>query len=86
MEKVKRQQTAHVIANQLYVSYIKFVSVRDSIAVFKTIFGKQAKQQKVYLRNLGYCPTMYIIFDAIIALLSFPRLISHKPSKSLTTT
>ena len=35
-----------------------------------------------YLKNLGYCPTMYIMFEAIIALLSFPRLISHKPRRS----
>lgn len=35
-----------------------------------------------YLKNLGYCPTMYMMFEAMIALLSFPRLISHKPRRS----
>ena len=35
-----------------------------------------------YLRNLGYWPTMYMMFDAMIALLSFPFFCSHNPSKS----
>lgn len=34
------------------------------------------------LRNLGYCPTTYIILLAIMALLSFPRFCSHSPNKS----
>ena len=32
-------------------------------------------------KNLGYCPTTYIILAATIALLSFPFLFSHKFSK-----
>ena len=37
------------------------------------------------LRNLGYCPTTYIILLAMIALLSFPLFCSHRPSRSLIT-
>jgi hypothetical protein len=37
------------------------------------------------LKNLGYCPTTYIMLLAIMALLSFPFFCSHKPSKSLMT-
>jgi len=36
-------------------------------------------------RNLGYCPTTYMILDAIMALLSFPFFCSQRPSKSLIT-
>lgn len=34
------------------------------------------------LKNLGYWPTMYMIFDAIIALLSLPLFCSHNPNRS----
>ena len=40
----------------------------------------------IYLKNLGYCPTIYMMFEAMIALLSFPRLISHKPRRSCRIT
>ena len=33
-------------------------------------------------RKRGYCPTTYMMLDAMIALLSLPRFCSHKPSKS----
>lgn len=33
-------------------------------------------------RNRGYCPTTYMMFDAMMALLSFPRFCSHKPNSS----
>lgn len=33
-------------------------------------------------RNLGYWPTTYMMFDAMIALLSLPRFCSQSPSKS----
>lgn len=36
-------------------------------------------------RNLGYCPTTYMMLDAIIALLSLPFFCSQRPSKSLIT-
>merc|ERR1719507_878352 len=36
-------------------------------------------------RNRGYWPTMYMMFDAMIALLSLPFFCSHNPSKSLMT-
>ena len=38
-----------------------------------------------HLRNLGYWPTMYMIFEAMIALLSLPLFCSHRPSSSLIT-
>ena len=39
----------------------------------------------VYLRNLGYWPTMYMMFEAMMALLSLPLFCSHKPSNSFMT-
>lgn len=33
-------------------------------------------------RKRGYCPTTYIIFEAITALLSLPRFCSHRPRRS----
>mmetsp|Transcript_53360 Transcript_53360/g.115845 ORF Transcript_53360/g.115845 Transcript_53360/m.115845 type:complete len:224 (-) Transcript_53360:86-757(-) len=36
-------------------------------------------------RKRGYCPTTYMMFEAITALLSLPRVNSHKPSSSLMT-
>ena len=36
----------------------------------------------IYRRNLGYWPTMYMILEATIALLSLPRFISQRPSNS----
>lgn len=35
--------------------------------------------------HLGYCPTMYMIFEAMMALLSFPLFCSHSPKRSLMT-
>ena len=37
------------------------------------------------LRKRGYCPTIYMISEATTALLSFPRLISQSPRRSLIT-
>lgn len=34
------------------------------------------------LRKRGYCPTMYIMLEAMMALLSFPLFCSHRPSRS----
>mmetsp|Transcript_9498 Transcript_9498/g.23767 ORF Transcript_9498/g.23767 Transcript_9498/m.23767 type:complete len:274 (+) Transcript_9498:1421-2242(+) len=36
-------------------------------------------------RKRGYWPTMYMILDAMTALLSFPRVCSHMPKRSLMT-
>mmetsp|Transcript_48320 Transcript_48320/g.114985 ORF Transcript_48320/g.114985 Transcript_48320/m.114985 type:complete len:234 (+) Transcript_48320:1624-2325(+) len=36
-------------------------------------------------RKRGYCPTTYMMLEAMTALLSFPRVISHSPSRSLMT-
>ena len=38
-----------------------------------------------YLRNLGYWPTMYMMLEAMMALLSLPLFCSHRPSSSLMT-
>lgn len=38
-----------------------------------------------HLRNLGYCPTIYMMLEAMMALLSFPLFCSHSPSNSLIT-
>lgn len=56
---------------------------------YKLRFFRKRERRKwlllFYLKNLGYCPTIYIMFDAIIALLSLPRLISHRPRRSWRT-
>ena len=47
------------------------------------------KKRQCARRKRGYCPTTYMMFDAMIALLSFPRFCSHKPNSScsnITTT
>mmetsp|Transcript_1809 Transcript_1809/g.4478 ORF Transcript_1809/g.4478 Transcript_1809/m.4478 type:complete len:202 (-) Transcript_1809:440-1045(-) len=36
-------------------------------------------------RNLGYCPTTYMMLEATTALLSFPRFCSQSPNRSLMT-
>lgn len=51
----------------------------NSNSLFTTVF----KNFQCALKNLGYCPTMYIILEAIMALLSLPFFCSHNPSKSL---
>ena len=38
-----------------------------------------------HLRNRGYCPTMYMMLEATMALLSFPLFCSHRPRSSLMT-
>ena len=38
------------------------------------------------LRNLGYCPTMYMMLEATMALLSFPLFSSQRPSSSYSHT
>ena len=38
------------------------------------------------LRNRGYWPTMYMMLEAMIALLSLPRFCSHNPSSSCAHT
>lgn len=50
----------------------------NSNSLFTTVF----KNFQCALRNLGYWPTMYMIFDAIIALLSLPLFCSHNPKRS----
>lgn len=56
---------------------------------YKLQFFRKGEKRKglllFYLKNLGYCPTIYIMFDAIIALLSLPRFISHRPRRSWRT-
>ncbi len=49
--------------------------------------NKQMNKQMetTHLRNLGYCPTMYMMLEAMMALLSFPLFCSHSPSSSLIT-
>ncbi len=34
------------------------------------------------LRKRGYCPTMYMMLEAMMALLSFPFFCSHNPNRS----
>ena len=53
----------------------------NSNSLFATVF----KNFQWALRNLGYCPTMYMMLEATTALLSLPLFISVKPSRSLMT-
>ena len=53
----------------------------NSNNLFATVF----KNFQWALRNLGYCPTMYMMLEATTALLSLPLFISVKPSRSLIT-
>lgn len=51
----------------------------------KSLLMTVLRKRQCMRRNLGYCPTMYMIFDAMIALLSFPLFCSQRPSKSFIT-
>merc|ERR1719500_2030184 len=53
----------------------------NSNSLLTTVF----RNLQCALRNLGYCPTMYMMLDVMIALLSLPFFCSHSPSKSLIT-
>lgn len=58
---------------------IKFkLPCMNSNSLLTTVF----KNFQWALKNRGYCPTMYMILDAIIALLSFPRFCSQSPRRS----
>src|SRR5262249_43347687 len=57
------------------------VSCINAKSLLTTVF----KNFQWAFRNLGYWPTVYMIFDATTALLSLPRFISHKPNRSLMT-
>lgn len=50
----------------------------NSKSLLTTVF----KNFQWALKNRGYWPTMYMIFDAIIALLSLPLFCSHNPNRS----
>ena len=58
-----------------------WVSCMNSKSLLTTVF----KNFQCALRNRGYWPTMYIMSEATTALLSFPRLISQSPNRSLIT-
>src|SRR5882757_2777383 len=53
----------------------------NSNNLFATVF----KNFQWALRNLGYCPTIYMILEATTALLSLPLFISVRPRRSLMT-
>lgn len=50
----------------------------NSKSLFTTVFRNRQWARK----NRGYCPTTYMIFEAMMALLSFPLFCSHKPNRS----
>ncbi len=53
----------------------------NSNNLFTTVFRNFQWARK----KRGYCPTTYMILDAMQALFPLPRFTSHKPSKSLIT-
>lgn len=59
-----------------------FSPCMNSNSLFTTVF----KNFQCALRKRGYWPTMYMMLDAIMALLSFPLFCSHRPSRSYTNT
>lgn len=58
-----------------------WVSCMNSKSLLTTVL----RNFQCAFKNRGYWPTIYIIFAATTALLSFPRFISHNPSRSLMT-
>ena len=58
-----------------------WVSCMNSKFLFTTVL----RNFQWALRKRGYWPTMYMILDATTALLSLPRFISQRPSRSLIT-
>merc|ERR1719427_505127 len=53
----------------------------NSKSLLTTVF----RNLQCALKNLGYWPTIYMMLEAMMALLSFPFFCSHRPSKSLIT-
>merc|ERR1719422_1300472 len=53
----------------------------NSNSLLTTVF----KNLQWALRKRGYWPTIYIMLDAIIALLSLPFFCSHNPNRSFMT-
>merc|ERR1719163_777649 len=51
----------------------------------KSLFTTVLRNFQWARRNRGYCPTTYIILEAMQALLPLPRLTSQSPSRSLIT-
>ena len=58
-----------------------WVSCMNSKSLLTTVL----RNFQCALRNLGYWPTMYMMSEAQTALLSLPRFISVRPSRSLIT-
>jgi len=52
----------------------------NSNSLLTTVFKKRQWARK----KRGYWPTTYMMFDAMIALLSLPRFCSHSPNSSCT--
>lgn len=50
----------------------------NSKSLFTTVFRNRQWARK----KRGYCPTTYMMLDAMIALLSLPRFCSHRPRRS----
>ena len=76
--KAKSNQYAKKLSNlSTLLSFLfQFGFTKLKISVIWTGFHNS------YLKNLGYCPTIYMMFEAIIALLSFPLFISTRPRRS----
>jgi hypothetical protein len=53
----------------------------NSNSLLTTVF----KNFQCAFKKRGYCPTMYMMFEAMIALLSFPFFCSQSPSRSFMT-
>lgn len=70
-----------ILRKALHAIYIipGYSSFMNSNNFLMTVF----KKVQLFLRKVGYCPTTYMMHEAITALFSFPFLISHSWSRVL---
>ena len=57
---------------------ISMIPGNSSFMNSNNFFTTVLKKVQLFLRNVGYCPTTYMIQEAITALFYFPFFISHK--------
>jgi hypothetical protein len=82
LDTYHQMQSASCAARQYHDRNLpSCVSCMNSNNLLTTVF----RNFQCALRNLGYCPTMYMMSEAQTALLSLPRFISVNPSRSLIT-
>lgn len=89
-QKIRRVILNHAISQtKCFPLSLKHIAIHTSDPVgnspcmnSKSLLTTVFKNFQCARRNRGYWPTTYMMFEAMIALLSLPRFCSHNPSRS----